>query len=350
MHDKQFFIGEKMVGSDQECYIIAEIGQAHDGSLGTAHAYIDAVSETGVDAIKFQTHIANAESTRYEQFRVSMFPQDRSRYHYWKRMEFTGIQWKELAEHSRDVGLTFLSSPFSIESAKMLDEIGVPAWKIGSGEISNENLIEFIAATGKPILLSTGMSSWKEVDEAVAIIESYDSPFSVFQCTTSYPCSAKNLGLNNLDLIRQRYNCPVGFSDHSGTIFAGLASANMGANLIEVHAVFSKKCFGPDVSSSVTIDELRQLVNGAKFISEAVKNPVEKDVMANSLSDVKMLFSRSIVVNKDLPVGYALTADDLSFKKPGIGISQKRANDFIGKIITKNYRKDDLLEEKYIKQ
>ena len=159
-----FSINGKRIGGNGDCFLIAEIGQAHEGSLGVAHAYIDAVSTTGADAVKFQTHIADAESSKYEQFRVSGFPQDSSRYEYWKRMEFTCSQWKELFEHAQEVGLIFLSSPFSIEAAELLEGINIPAWKVGSGEVSNGALMNYIINTGKPILLSTGMSDWKELD------------------------------------------------------------------------------------------------------------------------------------------------------------------------------------------
>ncbi len=348
INTSSFLINNRQIGANNNCFIIAEIGQAHDGSLGTAHAYIDAVSKTGADAIKFQTHIADAESSKYEQFRVPVFPQDASRYKYWKRMEFTYSQWMGLFEHAQEVGLIFLSSPFSIEAVKLLDSIGIPAWKIGSGEVNNNTLIDCVISTGKPILLSTGMSSWQELDEVINTVESKGSSISIFQCTTSYPCSALDLGLNNIELIRQRYKCPVGFSDHSGSIFSGLAAAALGVDIIEVHTVFSKKCFGPDVSSSVTIEELSQLVSGVKFIREAINNPVEKDDMSNSLSNVKALFSRSIFINKKLSTGHILTADDFSFRKPGFGIPQKRSKEFIGKIITKEYIKGELLDEKYI--
>jgi N,N'-diacetyllegionaminate synthase len=343
-----FSINGKRIGGNGDCFLIAEIGQAHEGSLGVAHAYIDAVSTTGADAVKFQTHIADAESSKYEQFRVSGFPQDSSRYEYWKRMEFTCSQWKELFEHAQEVGLIFLSSPFSIEAAELLEGINIPAWKVGSGEVSNGALMNYIINTGKPILLSTGMSDWKELDEVVNTIELKNNLLSILQCTTSYPCSALDLGLNNIELIKQRYKYPVGFSDHSGNIFSGLSAAALGADIIEVHTVFSKKCFGPDVSSSVTIEELSELANGIKFIREAINNPVNKDNMANTLSCVKELFSRSIFINKDIKTGHILTYGDFSFKKPGNGISQIRSKEFIGKSITRDYYKNELLDERYI--
>ena len=156
---KSIYIDGKSIKEDGPCFIIAEIGQAHDGSLGSAHAYIDAVAEAGVDAVKFQTHIAHAESSKHEQFRVKGFPQDKTRYDYWKRMEFTPEQWSDLLSHAKEKGLIFLSTPFSIEAVELLENLNVPAFKIGSGDIDNIDLIESVIKTQKPILLSSGMSS-----------------------------------------------------------------------------------------------------------------------------------------------------------------------------------------------
>ena len=158
----QFYIDDKLIGGGR-CFIIAEIAQAHDGSLGTAHAYIDAVAKTGADAIKFQTHIASAESTPDEPFRIKFSRQDENRFDYWKRMEFTKEQWVGLFEHCKEVGITFLSSPFSEEAVELLNEIGTPAWKIASGEVSNQPMLAKMSETQKPILLSTGMSDIDEI-------------------------------------------------------------------------------------------------------------------------------------------------------------------------------------------
>ena len=151
----------------QKTYIIAEIAQAHHGSIKLAHDYIDAMAKTGVDAIKFQTHIAEAESSIHEPFRIKFSTQDKTRFDYWKRMEFTLAQWKELKNHCNEVGLEFLSSPFSNAAVDLLEEVGVSRYKIGSGEVTNLLLLEKIAKTTKPVILSSGMSSFKELDNAV---------------------------------------------------------------------------------------------------------------------------------------------------------------------------------------
>jgi N,N'-diacetyllegionaminate synthase len=343
--NKNFKIGNCLIGEAAPIFVIAEIAQAHDGSLGTAHAYIDAVAKTGVNAIKFQTHIANAESSPDEKFRINCFPQDATRFDYWKRMEFSRTQWRDLSAHALDKGLVFLSSPFSMEAVELLEEIDMAAWKIGSGETSNLPMLEKIAATGKPVLLSTGMSSWAEIDEAISTVRSVNADLAVFQCTTSYPCPPEKIGLNLLHEFQARYDCPIGLSDHSGTIFPSLAVVPLGAKLIELHTVFSKECFGPDVNSSVTISELGQLVQGIRFIESILNSPIDKDQQSKQLADLSRLFGKSLYIRRDLPKGHVLSIDDVALKKPGTGIPAKRLNDVLGKKLTKSYQSNEQLRE-----
>lgn len=343
-----FSIGGRPVGPGLPCLIITEIAQAHDGSLGTAHAYVDAVAKTGADAIKFQTHIAAAESTPSEPFRVRFSPQDETRYDYWKRMEFSEVQWSGLAAHAKERGLIFLSTPFSCEAVDLLDRLGVPAWKVGSGEVTNFPLIERMARTRKPIVLSSGMSSWMELDDAVKRAGDHGAPIAMLQCTTAYPCPPERIGLNVLAEIRERYGCPVGLSDHSGQIYAGLAAATLGANVIEVHAVFSRDCFGPDVPASVTISELKQLVEGVRFIEKALANPVEKEAMALDLSELRKIFGKSLVAARDLPSGHLLSASDLALKKPGSGLPASRLSELVGRKLRMRVAADALLSEEHL--
>ena len=248
----------------KRCLVIGEIAQSHDGSLGMAHAFIDAVANSGANAIKFQTHIAAAESTPQEPWRVKFSRQDASRYDYWKRMEFTPEQWEGLADHAKEKGLIFLSSPFSIEAVELLENIGMPAWKVASGEVSNKELMDKMLQTGKPILLSTGMSTLDEIDNSVAYIRQRDVEYAVLQCSTAYPCPPEKIGLNLIPRLRERYGCAVGLSDHSGTIYPGLAAVTLGIEVLELHVAFSREMFGPDVPASVTMGELNQLVEGIR--------------------------------------------------------------------------------------
>ena len=265
--------------------IIGEVAQAHEGSLGMAHAYIDAIARAGADAVKFQCHIAAAESTPDEPWRVQPeWPQDASRYDYWKRMEFSPEQWWSLKAHADDAGVEFLCSPFSPEAVRLIDPL-VGTWKLASGEVTNRPLLEAIASTGKPVIVSTGMSTRAELESVLAWFPDH----AILQCTSAYPCPPEKVGLNVLRDLRQRYACPVGLSDHSGTIYPGLAAVALGCDLLEVHVTFSREAFGFDVSSSITTAELRQLVEGARFIERAL-TPVDKEVMAHELEPMRRLF------------------------------------------------------------
>ncbi len=218
MRSDHFTFADKVLGKGRPCIIVAEVAQAHDGSLGMAHAYIDAIANAGADAVKFQTHIAAAESTPYESWRVKFSDQDATRYDYWRRMEFTEEQWHGLKKHANECGLLFLSSPFSVEAVELLSRVGVAAWKVGSGEITNSPMFELMAETGLPILLSTGMSRLSEIDAALEFFKSRKLPVVVLQCTSAYPCPPEKVGLNLIPFFRERYGCAVGLSDHSGTI------------------------------------------------------------------------------------------------------------------------------------
>jgi N,N'-diacetyllegionaminate synthase len=195
-----FTIASRPVGPNYPCLIIAEVAQTHDGSLGLAHSFIDAVAEAGADVVKFQTHITCAESTLSEPWRIEFSRQDKTRYDYWKRMEFSEEQWRGLKKHAEEQGLIFLSSPFSVEAIELLNRVGVTAWKVASGEVNNPVLFESIARTSLPILLSTGMSSLHEIDEAVTRIRKLGLPFAVLQCTSAYPCPPEKIGLNLMSL------------------------------------------------------------------------------------------------------------------------------------------------------
>jgi len=310
------------------CLIVGEVAQNHDGSLGTAHAYIDAVAKAGVDAVKFQTHMAHAESSPDEPWRVRFSQQDGTRYEYWKRMEFTEQQWFGLAEHAAERGIAFLSSAFSLEACELLQRLGVPAWKVGAGEITNLPLIERMARTGRPVILSSGLASFGDLDKAVACVRACGAPLAVLQCTTQYPCPPERVGLNLLAELKARYRCPVGLSDHSATIYAGLAAVALGATILEVHVTLSKECFGPDVAASVTTTELRQLVDGVRFIESALANPVVKDQLASELSELRAVFGKSLVAARELPCGWEVTEADIVARKPGTGIPVARIHEF----------------------
>lgn len=304
--------------------IIAEIGQAHDGSLGILHSYIDALAPTGVDAIKFQTHIAEAESSGFEQFRIPFSYVDKTRYDYWQRMELSLEQWLQVKAHCDAAGLQFISSPFSCAAVDLLEKVGIHQYKVGSGEITNHLLIQKIVETGKPVILSSGMSNLQELESAIQMFTRKNIPVSVLQCTTAYPTRPAQWGLHILKILKDRFKITVGFSDHSGDIIAALAATALGAEVIEVHAVFDKRMFGPDAKASLEIDEISRLVKGVKEIQEALANSFSKDEESENFTGLKTLFGKSLAVNKELPEGHILSFSDLEAKKPaGRGMAAK---------------------------
>lgn len=329
--------------NQKEVYIIAEIAQNHDGSLGQAHAFIDACADTGVDAIKFQTHIAEAESTPDEPFRINFSYEDKTRYDYWKRMEFSELQWHELKKHAKERNLEFLSSPFSKEAFLLLNQMDIPAWKLGSGEVFNSYLLDLMIETEKPILLSSGMSTYMDLENQVRRIRQANGQYAILQCTTAYPTNYNQIGLNVIGELQQRFGCPVGLSDHSGTIFPSLAAVALGASIIEVHVTMSKYMFGPDVSSSLTIEQLKEMVEGIRAISCMINNPYDKSALDTENEKLKKMFAKGIYLNKDLPKGAALREEDLCMKKPLQGMTAEQYREVIGKKISRNLRKGQYL-------
>ena len=349
MKFSSFKIGDAVVGEGAPVMIVGEVAQAHDGSLGTAHAFIDAIADSGAQAVKFQTHIAAAESSPQEPFRVKFSKQDATRYDYWKRMEFTSEGWTGLAEHAHERGLIFLSSPFSVEAVDLLEKIGMPAWKIASGETGNPLLLERIYRTGKPIILSTGMSAWEEIDRLVADIQSRNLPLLVMQCSSRYPAPPETTGLNLLAEMRRRYETPVGLSDHSGKPYASLAAVTLGASMIEVHVTLSRQMFGPDVPASLTPDELGHLVQGTQFIQTALLHPVDKDANAAEMKEMRSIFSESLVAKVDLKAGHAISKADLTARKPGTGIAASRLEEIVGKHLKRDVAAGTFLSEADLK-
>ncbi|MGK4569291.1 N-acetylneuraminate synthase family protein [Flavobacterium sp. 3HN19-14] len=326
-------------------FIIAEIGQAHEGSLGMAFSYIDALSGTGVDAVKFQMHIAEAESSAHEPFRVKFSVEDDSRFDYWKRMSFTLPQWKAIKAHCDKAGLEFLCSPFSNLAIDWLEEIGVKRYKIGSGEVNNFLLLEKVAQTGKPVILSSGMSSFEELDATVGFLKQRAVKYSILQCTTAYPTKSENYGLNVIAELQARYNVPIGYSDHSAQTATCIAATALGASILEFHVAFDRRQFGPDAQSSLVIDEVASLVKDIRNICTALENPVNKNTNSDFTS-LKQIFEKSLAVNKVLPKGHILSFADLEAKKPkGYGIEAANFNAVIGKKLTADKAQWDFLNE-----
>lgn len=326
-------------------FIIAEIGQAHEGSLGILHSYIAAVAQTGVDAIKFQMHIAEAESSVYEPFRVKFSLEDDTRFDYWKRMGFTLDQWKGIKQHCDELDIEFMCSPFSNLAVDWLEELGMKRYKIGSGEVNNLLLLEKIAQTGKPIILSSGMSSFAELDQTTAFLKQRQVDFSILQCTTSYPTQPEQYGLNVIQELKDRYGVAVGYSDHSAKAATLIAATALGAEILEFHVVFDRQMFGPDAKSSLTLEETSYVVKSVKEISTALNNPIDKRDNLK-FTELKTIFEKSLAINKDLPKNHLIQFSNLEAKKPkGYGIEAQYFSNCIGKRLKEPKKQWDFLTQ-----
>ena len=307
--------------------IIAEIGSVHDGSFGNAVKLIELAAACGADTVKFQTHIAEAE-TLADAPMPSYFTGE-PRMAYFRRTGFSLAQWKDLRAASERCGVTFLSSPFSLEAVDLLEEVGVGAYKVASGEVTNLPLLEKMAATGKPVLLSSGMSNWAELDAAVAALRG-GGPVTILQCASAYPCPPEAVGLNVLAEMRTRYKLPVGFSDHTRDSAAAFAAAALGATVVEKHLTFSRMMYGSDAPNAMEPENFKAFCQGLRDIWAMLANPVDKDDVS-VFREMKRIFEKSVVSAKPLAAGSVLTDADLAFKKPGDGIPAARWRELIGR-------------------
>ena len=315
-------------------WIIAEIGSVHDGSFGNAQKLIEAAAAAGANCVKFQTHIADAETL--ENAPTPGYFKAEPRKAYFKRTGFSEEQWKELAQKSKEVGVEFLSSPFALEAVDLLERVAVSAYKIPSGEVTNLPLLKKVAETKKPTLLSSGMSTWAELEAAVEVL-SLGGPLCVMQCTSAYPCPPEKVGLNILAEIKKRFpKVTVGYSDHTLGSAAGISAAALGATVIEKHFTFSKLMYGSDAKHSMEPAEFKYFCDSVKETWAMISNKVDKDALtASDMKDMKRIFQKSIVLAQDLPAGHILTIKDLAYKKPGDGISAALADTIVGKVLKK---------------
>ena len=332
-------------------YYVAEIGLAHDGSLGIAHSYIDALSKTGINAIKFQMHLAEYESSEFEKFRVNFSYEDKSRFDYWNRTSFNLEQWIGLKRHCEELNLDFLVSPFSIEACKRLSEVGLKTFKIGSGELNNYLLLDTINELGEKVIISSGLSNYQDLDDAINRFNKIEKQnISLLQCTTSYPTLPYQWGLNNIKLFKEKFkNINIGYSDHSGQIFSSLAAISMGAEIVEFHVVFDKLMFGPDSKSSLTISEVKLLVQGGNKIKESIQSPLDKDDELDN--NLKTIFGKTLAINKNKKKGEIININDLETKKPAkMGVCASEYQKVLNKKLDRDLLKGDFLRYNFLEK
>ncbi len=320
--------------------IIAEIGSVHDGDINKALALVKSASNSGADVIKFQMHIAD-EETLIDAPSPSYFKKEK-RFDYFKRTAFTLKNWKRIKKFCEKLGKEFLCSPFSEKAVDQLEILKVKKYKVPSGELTNISLLEKLKKTKKHIILSTGMSSWNEIDIAVNILK---KNFSILQCSSIYPCPHEKVGINVIHELKKRYKCPVGFSDHTLGFSAAFAAASNGATIIEKHFTLSRKMYGSDAKNSMEPNEFSFLVKNIKEIWKILDNPVDKNNL-NEYKDMKKVFEKSIVAKNDLKANSILRKKDIVFKKPGTGIRALDYKRLIGKKLNKEIKKNNLLKMK----
>jgi N,N'-diacetyllegionaminate synthase len=323
--------------------VIAEIGSVHDGSFGNAQRLIDTAAEVGADVAKFQTHLAAAETLRNAP--PPPYFQGEPRFEYFERTGFSLAQWKELKTHCDQKAIEFISSPFSIAAVDLLEQVGVARYKVGSGEITNTPMLEAIGQTRRPVILSSGMSSWAELDEAVNVVLRHHDQVTLLQCTSAYPCAYEDVGLNVMLALKERYRLPVGLSDHTLTIYAPIAAVALGATVIEKHLTFSRRMYGSDARHSLEPEEFRAMVDGIRAAEAMLAHPVDKDATARRLQPMREVFEKSVVAAVDIAANATLTPEMLTTKKPGVGIPARRLPELIGRTTLKDIPKDTLVSE-----
>jgi N,N'-diacetyllegionaminate synthase len=330
---------------NKKTFIIAEVGLAHEGSLGLAMKYVDIVKSIGADCVKFQTHLAEYESSKFEKFRVNVFPQDKTRYDYWKRTSFTFKEWFKLKKYCDKKKIEFLSSPFSIEAIKLLRRCNIKFWKLSSGESYNRHILNEICKDKKPVIFSTGLSSIREVEKTAKILKKNKKNFAILHCTSRYPTKPEEIGLNIIEKFKKKFFAPIGFSDHSGKIYSSLAAVTLGASIIENHIILSKDSFGPDTSSSLDVEEFKKLVEGVRFIEKIKENPISKEYLDHKTQKLKKLFGKSAFIKKKIKKYEILKRNNIVFKKPGSGLNENQIQKFIGKKLNIDLKPGELIKK-----
>jgi len=330
-------IGEKLIGDECPVFIIAEAGINHNGDIEKAMLLIDEAAKCGADAIKFQTHLPEKEMLK------NILTADyvgESLFDLLKKVELSKEDHIELKKHAEEKGILFLSTPFSREAADLLEEIGVEAYKVGSGEMTNLPLIEHIARKGKPMIISTGMSIFEEIKETVDFVKRFNENIVIFHCTSSYPTKYEDVNLKVIEQLREELKIPIGLSDHSIGIYTSLAAVALGACILEKHFTISREWPGPDQKASIEPRELKELVIGVRAIEKALGS-VKK--INDDEIPIKKMARESVVSLVDIGQGTIIEANMVWVKRPGTGIPAKDLNKVIGERAKQDIKANQLI-------
>ena len=335
-------IGNRSIGPNDPPLVIAEIGINHGGDLDVAKNMVDLIASSGCECVKHQTHIIEDEMTEEAK---SIFPPnaDKSIWDVMKECSLTLDEEKELKKHAENLGLIWISTPFSRKAVDFLDHIDLPAFKIGSGEADNLPLINHIAKKGKPIIMSTGMQSIQSLKNSVEILENSHVEYALLECTNLYPSPPEIVSLKGIKELKEAFpKALVGFSDHSIGPEMALASVALGACIVERHFTDTRYRNGPDISCSMDPAELRLMIDRSVEIYKALKNPKQRTTPEE---DVYKFARASVVADKDMPAGHIITEKDICARRPGSGeIPGYKYHDVIGKKLRLAVKKNHQLE------
>lgn len=325
--------------------IIAEAGVNHNGDLAIAKKMVDIAKEADVDIIKFQTSKPELLVSKFAQkaeYQKKNTKEQESQLDMLRKLLLSFPEYIELAEYCRQIGIVFLSTPFDLESIDFLNSFDMPFWKIPSGEITNYPYLAKIAKTQKPIVMSTGMSEMKEIEEAMQVLkENGSSDIRLLHCNTEYPTPLQDVNLLAMQTLKKQFDVEVGYSDHTEGIEVPIAAVAMGAVIIEKHFTLDRMMAGPDHNASLEPAELTKMVQSIRKIEQAIgsrdKNPSDSE--QKNIEIVR----KSIVAKIDIKKGELFSENNITTKRPGNGVNPMLWNEFIGKKATKNYEEDELI-------
>lgn len=329
--------------SDNSVMIIAEAGVNHNGSVDLALKMIDKAYEAGADYIKFQTFKASslvschAKKARYQ---VTNTKSDGTQLSMLEKLELSFDDFIRLKEHCEKVGIGFMSTPFDLESALFLNDIGLEIFKVGSGDINNKILLDKIASFKKEVILSTGMSDLYDIDKAMSVLEG--CKVSLLHCTTEYPCPYESVNMQAMQTLKDRYDVTVGYSDHTRGLEIAFMAVAMGARIIEKHFTLDRNMEGPDQISSLQPDELKAMVLGIRHIQMAFGDG-KKHIQQSEIENIKVA-RKSLVASRDIKKGELLSMDNICAKRPGSGISPMDIDKVLFSAAIRDFSKDDLIE------
>lgn len=328
--------------------IIAEAGVNHNGDLEMARRLVDVAAQSGADFVKFQTFKADRLVTRQAakaDYQRQSTAEGESQYDMILRLELTPEMHVELIEHCRRQGIRFLSTGFDIESLDLLASLGIPFFKVPSGEITNLPYLQHIGRMGKPVILSTGMADMAEIGAALRVLEEAGTPhqeITVLHCNTEYPTPMRDVNLRAMLSIRDAYGVQVGYSDHTAGIEVPIAAVALGATVIEKHFTLDRNLPGPDHRASLEPGELKAMVAAIRNIELALGDGVKRP----SSSEAKniAIARKSLVAARPIRAGEPFTLDNLAVKRPGTGVSPMRLNEMLGRVAGRNFQADELIE------